>query len=155
LPEDTLLVCMPVKEMEGEPVAGSVAMLCDECGAAIWVAPSSRALLDRGDPFLLACTQCALKEALRSTAVTGAERKSRAIERLRKQAEEAYDRMYDARDDRAARWEYEMAYDSLRSAAGLARELGRIEDAVALDRRAEHIRKVFRHQFMYPPDRVN
>jgi len=153
--EDTLLVCMPVKEMLGEPVGGSVSMLCDECGQAIWVAPSSRMMLDQGDPFLLVCTRCAVKKVHTAGPLTGVERKSREMERLRKQAEEAYARMYDAQNDHAAKWEYETAYDALRSAARLARELDRLEDALAMDKRAEHIRKVYRHQFMYPPDLVN
>ena len=153
--EETLLVCMPVKEMDGEPVTGSVTLLCDECGKAVWVAPSSQQMLETGDPFLLVCTHCALKETREAGAVTGTERKKREIERLRKQAEEAYGRMYDSKNEHAAKWEYETAYDSLRLAARLARELDRLDEALAMDKRAEHIRKVYRHQFMYPPDVVN
>lgn len=153
--EDTLLVCMPIEDMQGDPVQGSVQMWCDECGTSIWVAPSSRTLLDKEDPFLLVCTGCALKETRQAAAVTGPERKSREIGRLRKQAEEAYDKMYDVSSDRAAKWEYEIAYDSLRGAARLARELDRLDEALELDKRAEHIRNVFRHQFMMPPGLIN
>lgn len=153
--DDALLVCMPIETMQGEPVRGSAAMLCDECEAGIWVAPSSQHLLNSGDAFLLVCTRCAVKEQYKSSAVTGVERKSREIDRLRSQAESAYNRMFDARDDRAAKRENESAYDALRTAARLARELDRLDEALALERRADHIRKVYRQQFKYPPDLLN
>jgi acyl-CoA reductase-like NAD-dependent aldehyde dehydrogenase len=67
-------------------------------------------------------------------------------------AEEDYDKMYDAHDERTAKWQYELACDALNYAAKLARELDLEKEALEYEARAKHIRLVFRHQFMQPPD---
>jgi hypothetical protein len=74
------------------------------------------------------------------------------ISALVRDAEAAYDKMYDVHDPRDAKWQYELAYDWLRDAAKIERELGLEEDAMAHEARAQHIRTVYRHQFMMPPD---
>ena len=71
---------------------------------------------------------------------------------LVRDAEAAYDKMYDVHDQRDAKWQFELAYDWLRDAAKIARELELEKEALAYEERAQHIRKVFRHQFMMPPD---
>jgi hypothetical protein len=75
------------------------------------------------------------------------------IARLKSQAGRAYDSMYDLYEDAEIRWQYELAYESLISVVRLAEELGLTEEAAAAEERAQHIRKVYRHQFMRPPDR--
>jgi hypothetical protein len=74
------------------------------------------------------------------------------IAKLTAQAEKAYDTMYDLYDDGGIRWQFELAYDSLLSAARTATEIGLTEEAAAAQARAQHIRQVYRHQFMRPPD---
>ncbi len=71
---------------------------------------------------------------------------------LVRDAEAAYEKMYDVRDQRDAKWQYELAYDWLHDAAKIARGLELEKEAVAYEERAQHIRKVYRHQFMMPPD---
>jgi hypothetical protein len=63
------------------------------------------------------------------------------------QAEQAYDKMYDAtgRTDAAAR--YSEAKEALRDAIGLARGLGQEAVATRLEARLAHIKAVFRSQF--------
>jgi hypothetical protein len=74
------------------------------------------------------------------------------IAKLVKDAEEAYDKMYDAHHPRDAKWQYELAYDWLHDAAKQLRELDLEDVALTLETRAQHIRTVYRHQFMMPPD---
>lgn len=74
------------------------------------------------------------------------------MEKLRVEAEAAYDQMYEVHSHREAHWQFELAYDWLREAVEIARSLGLEERAAAMEKRAEHIRKVYRHQFMNPPD---
>jgi hypothetical protein len=66
---------------------------------------------------------------------------------LEAQAEAAYDRMYDARSGSDAAARYSDAKEALHDAIGLARRLGRGEDAERLTARLEHIKTVFRSQF--------
>jgi hypothetical protein len=72
------------------------------------------------------------------------------LERLRffeAQAEEAYDRMYDAKpgSDLAAR--YSDAKEALHEAIGLARRLGLPRETKRLEKRLEEIKAIFRQQF--------
>jgi len=74
---------------------------------------------------------------------------SEDAERLRwleAQAEEAYDRMYDAGFSGAAGY-YSDAKEFLYDAIGLARRLGKTDEAERLSRRLAHIKAVFRGQF--------
>lgn len=80
------------------------------------------------------------------------EEKEARIAHLVSEAEAAYDQMYEVHDPRDAKWQYELAYDWLREAAALCRELGNEADSETHEKRAEHIKKVYRHQFMNPPD---
>jgi hypothetical protein len=66
---------------------------------------------------------------------------------LEAQAEAAYDRMYDARPATDAAARYSDAKEALHDAIGLARRLGRSQDAERLAARLEHIKTVFRSQF--------
>jgi hypothetical protein len=63
------------------------------------------------------------------------------------QAEEAYDKMYDATlsTDTAAR--YSDAKEAMRDAIALARRLGQDAVATRLEARLAHIKAVFRSQF--------
>jgi gluconate kinase len=65
---------------------------------------------------------------------------------LEAQAEEAYDRMYDA-GFRGATACYSDAKEFLYDAIGLARQLGKLDEAERLSNRLAHIKAVFRNQF--------
>ena len=80
------------------------------------------------------------------------EEKAARIALIVHDAEKAYDQMYEAHGFREAKWQYELAYDWLHEAAKLCRELGNEKGAEAHEARAEHIKTVYRHQFMDPPD---
>lgn len=80
------------------------------------------------------------------------EEKALRIAHFVRDAEAAYNQMYAVHDFRQAKWQFELAYDWLREAAKLCRELGNEKGAEAHEARAEHIKKVFRHQFRDPPD---
>jgi hypothetical protein len=66
---------------------------------------------------------------------------------LEAQAEAAYDKMYDARASTDAAARYSDAKEALHDAIGLARQLGRNQDAERLAARLAHIKTVFRAQF--------
>lgn len=74
------------------------------------------------------------------------------IAKLKAQAEKAYDEMYELHDDREIAWRAEFAEAWLRSAARLEREAGLLAEASETEKRAMHIRTVYRRQFMQPPD---
>jgi hypothetical protein len=59
------------------------------------------------------------------------------------QAEQAYDKMYDATNSTDAAARYSDAKEALHDAIGLARRLGQ---AVRLEARLDHIKAVFRSQ---------
>ena len=72
-------------------------------------------------------------------------------ERLRffeARAEQAYDEMYDARTPGDAAARYNDAKEALYDAIGLARRLDRTVEAERLEARLEHIKAVFRSQFV-------
>ncbi len=74
---------------------------------------------------------------------------SEDAERLRwleAQAEEAYDRMYDAGFSGAAAC-YSDAKEFLYDAIGLAQRLGKLDEAERLSSRLAHVKAVFRSQF--------
>jgi hypothetical protein len=144
--EPTFVMCVRVDQMIGEPVEGSSRELCSSCGAEVWAAPSSRSVVAE-KALAIFCIQCAAP----GNAAEDEERAA-AIARLKREAEQAYDEMYDLHDDREIRWRAEFAVEGLRSAARLEREAGLVEDAEATEARAQHIRRVYRHQFMQPPD---
>ncbi|HWG20370.1 MAG TPA: hypothetical protein VG225_07545 [Terracidiphilus sp.] len=150
--EPAWLICVPVAEMVGNPAEGSVQLMCEGCGAALWVARSSQQMLASGETYMLLCMHCATNLSEGSPVDTAPENPLQQVERLKARAEAAYDKMYDLHDERAIKWEYETAYDSLRDAARAAREAGLDDEADACEKRAQHIRLVFRHQFMMPPD---
>ena len=66
---------------------------------------------------------------------------------LEARAEEAYSRMYDSESGAAATGHYSDAKEFLHDAAGLARRLGKLEEADRLTQRLAHIKSVFRNQF--------
>jgi hypothetical protein len=66
---------------------------------------------------------------------------------LEAQAEQAYDKMYDATSSTDAAARYSDAKEALRDAIGLARRLGRSPVATRLEARLAHIKAVFRSQF--------
>ncbi len=59
-------------------------------------------------------------------------------------AEAEYDRMYDSRSPTGA---YSSAKEAFYAAITLARQLGLEEDAKRLEKRLQHVKDVFRHQF--------
>ena len=69
------------------------------------------------------------------------------IERNEQLAEAAYDAMYDARSDVLAKMHFEDATMYFARAAEAARSLGLADDAIRLEQRRDHARKVFRSQF--------
>jgi hypothetical protein len=66
---------------------------------------------------------------------------------LERQAEEAYDRMYDAHSPSGAAVCYSDAKEALYSAIGIARLLADEDSARRLEARLAHIKAVFRSQF--------
>jgi hypothetical protein len=66
---------------------------------------------------------------------------------LERQAEEAYDRMYDARSPSDATACYSDAKEALYTAIGIASELGDEDSVRRLEARLAHIKAVFRSQF--------
>jgi hypothetical protein len=66
---------------------------------------------------------------------------------LEAQADEAYDKMYDAPDSTAAAGCYGNVKDFLQDALALARRLKRYDTTVGLQARLDHIKTVFRSQF--------
>jgi hypothetical protein len=66
---------------------------------------------------------------------------------LEARAEIAYSAMYDARNPSAATACYSNAKESLYTAIGLAKELGKEDVAERLSKRLAHIKAVFRSQF--------
>ena len=66
---------------------------------------------------------------------------------LERQAEEAYDRMYDARSPSDATALYSDAKEALYTAIGIARALGDEAEQGRLEARLAHIKAVFRSQF--------
>lgn len=139
------IVCIRVDQMRGDPVAGSYRGRCSRCGAEVLIAPSSHRMLSLGaQPVCLSC-------AAVDRPAADVERLER-IARLKAKAEAAYDDIYNMYDDRQIAEKVEFALAWLRSAAQLEREAGLIAHAEATEKRADHIRKVYRHQFMQPPD---
>lgn len=80
-------------------------------------------------------------------AETERQKKIAELSRLREQAENAYDEMYEAHSFRDANVCYSDAKDDFYDAIALAEELGLAEDAEYLKQRLEHIKGVFRSQF--------
>lgn len=139
------IFCLRMDQIGDDPTAGSMRGRCSRCGADVLVAPSSQLMLTEGaQPVCLSCA--ALDQPGIDT------ERLEQIARLKAKAEAAYDAMYDMYDDRRIASNAELAQDWLRDAARLEREAGLAADAEATGNRAGHIRKVYRHQFMQPPD---
>jgi hypothetical protein len=66
---------------------------------------------------------------------------------LEAQAEDAYDKMYDATHSSDATARYSDAKEAMRDATSLARRLGQDAVATRLEARLAHIKAVFRSQF--------
>ncbi len=71
-----------------------------------------------------------------------------SLAHCRKEAEKAYDDMYEAHSFRGANDCYRDAKDYFIAAIGHAKDLGLPEEAEALHKRLEHVRAVFRSQFV-------
>jgi len=72
------------------------------------------------------------------------------VERLRwleDQAERSYSAMYEARSGSELAARYSDVKEFLHDAIGLARRLGRVEEAERLSRRLNEVKTVFRRQF--------
>jgi hypothetical protein len=78
---------------------------------------------------------------------TERQKKIAELSRLREQAENAYDEMYEAHAFRDANVCYSDAKDNFYDAIALAEDLGLAEDAEYLRKRLEHVKEVFRSQF--------
>jgi hypothetical protein len=63
------------------------------------------------------------------------------------QAEQAYDKMYDANHSTEAAARYSDAKEAMRDAIALARRLGQDATVTRLETRLAHIKAVFRSQF--------
>jgi hypothetical protein len=68
------------------------------------------------------------------------------LQQLEQRAEESYGAMYGAHDFTTAAAHYSDVKEYLCAAIGLARRLGREDDAVRLEGRLEQIRAVYRSQ---------
>ncbi|MEQ1610385.1 MAG: hypothetical protein ABL956_15675 [Hyphomonadaceae bacterium] len=66
---------------------------------------------------------------------------------LEARAEQAYDAMYEARDNSAAMVCYSDAKEYFRDAIGLSHRIGSAGDAERLMQRLAHVKAVFRSQF--------
>jgi hypothetical protein len=62
--EPDIAACVPCKDME-RPVSCSRVENCGDCGEAVWVSPSTDAVLAEHD-YLILCTPCALARMVRS-----------------------------------------------------------------------------------------
>ena len=71
-----------------------------------------------------------------------------ALAHLKKLGEKAYDEMYEVHNFGSASACYSDAKEFFRDAIGLADELGMADEAAALEKRLDHIRQVFRKQFV-------
>jgi hypothetical protein len=71
-----------------------------------------------------------------------------SLARCKELGEKAYNDMYEAHSPRAANDCYRDAKDYFYDVIGLARELGLTGEVDALDKRLEHIKSVFRSQFV-------
>jgi hypothetical protein len=57
--DDTVVVCVPTSWSKRPRIAGSVQRYCNDCGAPVWLAPSSEAVLGSELPFaLIVCVTC-------------------------------------------------------------------------------------------------
>ena len=72
---------------------------------------------------------------------------SASLRELERQAEAAYDAMYDAHNPSAAGVCYSDAKEYFYDAIGLARRLGDADGVVRLEARLAHVKAVFRSQF--------
>lgn len=66
----------------------------------------------------------------------------------RQQAEKAYDDMYEAHSFSGASTCYTDAKDFFHQAISLANELGLAEEAQSLEKRLDHVKAVFKSQFV-------
>lgn len=76
------------------------------------------------------------------------ESKLASLARRKSMGEKAYDEMYEAHSFSQANGCYSDAKESFYDAIGLADELGLTADAESLKKRLEHIKQVFRSQFV-------
>ena len=150
--DEAYLVCIRVVDMVGEPEAGSVRFVCSRCEEAIWLSPASRQMLASKAAAFAICMQCAAAATADDAAAPEPPKIEVEIAQLTARAEQAYDQMYEVCSSYEARSHFEMAWESLQAAARLAREAGLNDEAQAHEQRAQHMREVFRHQFMQPPD---
>lgn len=140
-----MVVCARVADMSAAHVSGSIQGHCLHCGAPIWISPTSRVLIEeQANP--VCCVQCSSSQQDPAPAPEVSADARASIDQLRSQAERAYEGVHELHDDREIRWRCELAVDSLRSAARIAREFGLVEEAFALERRAEHIHSVCRRR---------
>lgn len=146
LPHDPMrVICLRVDQMDGDSVAGSLRGRCSSCAADVLFAPSSQAIISEGAE--LVCLNCAARDKTRID-IDRLEK----IARLKARAEAAYDAIYELHDDQQIARNVDSAESWLLSAAELERKAGLTMDAEATEKRAYHIRMVYRHQFMLPPD---
>lgn len=147
-PRPMTVICLRIGQMDGDPVAGSLRGQCSSCGADVLFAPSAQAIISEGAE--LVCLTC---EARDEPEIDIEQREK--IARLKAKAEGAYDAIYEMHDDEQISRNVDSAEAWLLSAAELERKAGLITDAEATEKRAHHIRAVYRHQFMPPPDGIS
>ena len=145
------LICMRVIDMTVGPSPGSISLACPVCAEAIWVSLSSQQMLASSRSFQLCCTHCADPSQHWPHGPDDVDKHQRFAD-LKAQGEDAYKRMYESHNDQEIKWLFELAYESLRSAARISTELSLHSEAKTCQQRAEHVRVVYRQQFMQPPD---
>jgi hypothetical protein len=67
------------------------------------------------------------------------------LKELEAEADAAYDEMYESSHPIG---EYARAKEAFYDAIGLAKKMGRMDDVEQLNKRLEHVRDVFMHQFV-------
>jgi len=151
--EASMVICARVAEMSAAHVAGSIQGHCFHCGAPVWISPTSRVLIEeQSNP--ICCVQCASSHRELPPAPEVSADARASIDQLRAQAERAYEGVQELRDEREIRWRCELAVDSLRSAGRIAREFELVEEALALERRADHIHSVCGRRLRQPPNQA-
>jgi hypothetical protein len=71
------------------------------------------------------------------------------VKRLEAAGEKAYDEMYEAHSHSACGAYYSDAKECFYDAIKLAKEIGREDEAVRLEKRLDHIKSVYRSQMSY------
>jgi len=120
----------------------------DEEGPTFYLPEAKRAQASKAEPALagigLESDQGPEKEQGRASESMEEDQPDPRLRELEAEAEAAYNEMYDSSYPTGS---YSRAKDAFYDAIALARRLGRQNDVERLEKRLQHIKDVFRHQF--------